>query len=415
MIKFKLFQKTNLISNKQFFFNSLVLYYWILMYVLPVDGSLQRLTPLYFATILPIYVYILLNLNSIIRHRWKKNGVSLMIFIILVTVISVLRFDVSTIIKLSSVSLIILILIKKEINLSTGFLNFIFILSIVAGILSYYYGTNKFGFIPGMSKANLLEGLGWRVSIFNSVPNSAFFSLLIFIINIFGKKELNINRVLILLLSIYFLVLSGSRTAILIFTNIIIIRVVIYYYGFYNVRKFMVLGFSLLSFSLSIFYFNSFALDLYKLDNEFINSLVFKSKDVIKNKKELEKNNYRTWIWKKHISIYLNKPIFGNGDYNIKSFLLEKEKTNKTNFSESFLTDTLVKVGLLIIPFLLFFYFTMKASIEDNHPVIYCITISLIILLLSYGSFFVSYNFMFLVFVGRLFESDNYLKSHSNG
>ena len=414
MIKFKLFQKTNLISNNQFFFNSLVLYYWILMYVFPVDGSLQQFTPLYFATILPVYVYILLNLNSIIRHKWKKNGVSLIIFIILVTVISVLRFDVSTIIKLSSISLIILILIKKEINLSTGFLNFIFILSIVAGILSYYYGTNKFGFIPVMSKTNLLQGLGWRVSMFNTIPNSAFLSLLIFIINIFGKKELNIYRGLILLLSIYFLVLSGSRTAILIFTNIIIIRVVIYYYGFYNVRKFMVLGFSLLSFSICVFYFNSFALVLYKLDNEFINSLVFKSKDVIKNKKELEKDNYRTWIWEKHISIYSKKPIFGNGDYNIRSFLLEKEKTNKTNFSESFLTDTLVKVGLMIIPFLLFFYFTMKASIEDNHPVIYCIAISLIILMLSYGSFFVSYNFVFLVFVGRLFESDNYLKSHSN-
>jgi len=399
MSTIKIVYKVSLI---QFLFYLIVIYYWLLSYFLPTKETLDRFSPLYFLTILPVYLYIAISVPKVVKRKWTKEGVVLVIFFIATSIISVLRLDFNSLIKISSVSLLFLIVIKTNIRLSTSFLNTLFILSILGGIISYYVGTNVFGFLPGMSKANLWQGLGWRVSLFNSIPNSGFFSLIIFIINIFDKRKLSFTRKIILLLAIYFLILSGSRTAILIFILIVSFKIITLFKPFERGKRFLSLSFFFILIALSVFYFNNFTLALYKLDNSFINSLVFKSKDKIKNEAELEKINYRTWLWDKHVDIYSENPIFGKGDYDIRDYLSAEKQYSTTNYSESYLTDLLVKVGILITLFLAFFYYLIKKSIHIHDSILYSMVITLIILMLSYGSFFVPYNFLFLTIIGTL-------------
>ncbi|MCD4794186.1 MAG: O-antigen ligase family protein [Bacteroidales bacterium] len=264
-------------------------------------------------------------------------------------------------------------------------------------------GTNLYGFLPGMAKTNLHMGLGWRISLFPAIPNSAFFSLFIFILNIFKNwKHKSLGRLLIILLSVYFLILSGSRTAILAFAVVASFKFILYFRPFHKTKGYLRLSFFYLAIVLVVYFFNSFTLSLYNLNNSFINSLVFKSEKKITNEKQLEKQNYRIWLWDKHFEIYKENPIFGKGSYEIKEYLSESEKQMNTNFTESYLTDLMVKVGIFLIFFIAFFFFIIKRSVKDNNPALYGLTVSMFILMISYGSFIVPYNFLFLVFVGNI-------------
>jgi O-antigen ligase len=394
----------------QLFYQFILSYYWLMLYIPSTSNNVEKYSIWYFIIILPTYGFILLNSINILRIKQSIQSTYLVVFLLLVLLISIIRLDIATAYNVLLMSLVLIGMFNSKIKVSPPFLFIIFYISIFLGWVTYLLGTNYYNIFPNLSNIGSLLNMNastWRISLFPSAPSSAFFSLIVFFINYYYRKP-GVFKKITFALSLYFVVLGGSRTGIiiLIFWGIFMLITKFISFNKANFYKFfnpiaLVVFVLIINLSTVIFYFSTF------FKNDFMNELLFRSKGQVQDESTIIEKNSRQIIWQSHLTLFSQSPIIGKGTYNFYELFPNIDivgRSDKINVSESFLTDWLARIGLMIIPFLLFLLSLQSKAITNRSKAQYSIAMALFITLLTYGSFMTPYSFMFYLFFGSLKE-----------
>ncbi len=381
-------------SQKQL--DLLIIYYWALQVFsfIWVGMTLEdfRFSFFYFATVLPILFFLGVNFpRKIFSLKIQQITAPLYIYMALVTLISLVRSDYSTAYNVIILSLFLIIVIENELTINLKLINMLFVWTIIFCVYSYHANINPYGYLP-------LQGRHvyylYRVSLFpKAVVGSSFFAFFVFLINYFFNQGR--SRRLFIILSLYFAILGASRTVLvclfltccfLFFCKIFIFRNRTLYYVFFLLAFVSVVA---------VPYGRSFFLHFNNLQNDYLNYVVYHDDSGVESKEDLDKVNSRPLIWKEHYKIFKTSPFIGKGTYSLNS---------EFNFSgsESFLTGWLARVGLLIIPLVLFFLGLIKKAMITQNQFLYSLLLCIFVIMLNYGSFMVPYNFLFILMFGLI-------------
>jgi hypothetical protein len=352
----------------------------------------------YFLFVLPVAAFIALSVRQIVLRNYSRAATVMLIYTIGVSILSVLRGDFTSIYSTLLFSATVIAILNSKITVSVAFLNSLFLLSVALSVVTTHLGMNEFGYLPGV-----WEG---RVSLFPLLPESAFFCCIVLVANYF----LNTSRwrYVIFCLALYFLIFSGSKTALvtlsLFFLYLVTLRFLPFrnrgFYGIYNVAIAILF--------IIIINLGSAIQLLKKLDNEAINKLVFKSEQVDDDVAFAQTSSSRLWIWGEHLKIFFKNPLIGVGTFNLSDYATVDPTVQYTTStgSESFFTNQLARFGSISFGLLLFLFTLQKKAINREERLSYFLILFLLITMLVYGSFIVPYNFLFLIVMG-LFNSQN--------
>jgi hypothetical protein len=112
----------------------------------------------------------------------------------------------------------------------------------------------------------------------------------------------------------------------------------------------------------------------------------------------IEQSVYRGWLWMQHLAVFLSSPWIGVGSYDFLAVTGGSLTAGEGDTgSESFLTLWLSRIGLCLVPFLIFLWGAGRRAASVPQPLGWLVFIILGVALLAYGSFLVPYNFMFIV------------------
>jgi len=108
--------------------------------------------------------------------------------------------------------------------------------------------------------------------------------------------------------------------------------------------------------------------------------------------------SYRNLIWLEHLRLFTESPVIGQGTL---PHIFEDYGYTFTG-SESFFTGLLARIGLMILPFIFFFIYQFKMAFKTNNIALYCLVCIIPVIMLTYGSFIVPYNMLFLLIFGMI-------------
>lgn len=402
-----------ILSNQHFYqylYNFILIFYWVLLYLPITSLNVEKYSFGYFIIIIPTYLFIILNSINILKIRQSIQSAFLIIFLLIVLSVSVLRLDIATAYNVLLFSLVLIGIFNSNIKISQSFILILFYISIFLGWITHLAGINYYNIIPDFSQIGSLVNMDastWRVSLFPSAPSSAFFSLIVFLLNYYYRQPGIIQKTTFFL-SLYFVILGGSRTGmiILIFWVIFVLTTKFIsfnrtkFYMFFNVAL-LVVFVLIINLSSLLFYFSTF------FKSDFVNELLFRSKGQVESVSSIAKKNSRQLIWESHLKLFKLNPLIGVGTYYFYDFYPNIDiagRSKKINVSESYLTDWLVRIGLMIVPFLFFLVSIQSKALKNRNKAQYSIALALFITLLTYGSFMAPYTFMFYLFYGSLKE-----------
>jgi len=186
-------------------------YYWILQFMVSSSGEVQRGGVMYFLYVVPIAAFCALCLSAgAIPTRLNTPTWLTIVYGLIVCAVAFARGDIQTIESTVLFSSAVIVVFACRLSPSVSFLNALFLASIVLNTALFLLGLSIYAPIPGFSN----DGeLWWRISVFPAVSSSAYFCLIIAFANLIHRD--GIFRRLCLMLSLYFLVLSGLRSALI--------------------------------------------------------------------------------------------------------------------------------------------------------------------------------------------------------
>jgi len=135
------------------------------------------------------------------------------------------------------------------------------------------------------------------------------------------------------------------------------------------------------------------------VDNPFFNVVLFRSESGAADVEAATTSIYRTFIWGAHIDAFLSDPLFGRGTFEFAALSPEHDATNG---SEAFLTAIFARTGMLALLFVYFIYRCAVDATARGDRLAYSLMILFAISSLTYGSYIVPYNFIFLLLFGAM-------------
>lgn len=376
-------------------FNCLIAYYWLVLNIVnyaPYAGSPPP-TLLRSLLLAPIILFIAGAAPYWLTGRYSRHITLMLWYCVPVACIAIARGDAAGGGRVMMFSLPIVIACNAQVDLSCKLVNILLFLSVVTSIVTFYMGINPYGFVPGQTLSNLAQGVWWRVSLFAYLtpPATGAFCFACIVLNL-AHKLTKLNWIAISI-SIYFMVLSGCRTALsagcLMLVFWLLCKVL-------PVRKpwhyATVLAGLCLVFVVSIVD----AQDLVVGDsqNETINSYLYRSK-LSPTSVFGEETGNRTMMWKRLFDVYLESPIIGMGSWRNAPGDLDDIYRNET-----LLPLMLARDGIPLLWFVLFLVISAADAGAQTRRFRCCVSIAWFVFLMSYGSMFVPYNFVYLLFVG---------------
>lgn len=324
----------------------------------------------------------------------KKSSIGILIFILISSIIAWVRLDYSSIKVIFTDFLLIFLLFHmgKRNNISISFINKLFILQIFIGILTFYLGLNKYGFLPFQSD----YGFWWRVSIFPyyTPPLTGAFAGLIFLINFIHYRRCT----LLIIISFFYIIFSGSRT--------ILLGVIISLLPFFLQKKITNCSLRVIipySFILLLSLF-SFAVPfiLQNVTNPFLQEFLFRDFFVLKQ--DSFSDVYRVTFIVEYWNAFSDNYLFGNGSFN----LTEYAKLDIKGGDEVRLLNYLATFGIAFIGYIQFILKYQKDSEISLNRLKPTIIIYMLITLMLYGNFMRGYHFINqLIFVCIFFNLDS--------
>lgn len=173
--------------TKQQLFNVIVIYYFLFINIIKDNimpfGSLK-----WFFLVFPISIFILFNIGTIINGKYRYYNLLFLLYIFFAAMISFLRLDIDALFNILIWGLPFIIILNPKIYLDLKLLNILFIISIILSIVSFYLGSNDYGFILGQAYR---KDLWWRITLGNEIglAVTAFFSILVIIMNFYYNKS----------------------------------------------------------------------------------------------------------------------------------------------------------------------------------------------------------------------------------
>ena len=382
-------------------FSVLLIYYWALRYVVTSNDAVERGSFYYYLFVIPVAVFSLILLFGVRRLRMSDSPAMWMAaYMLAVSLVAIARGDFQTMFSTGLFAMTVIVVFLYRLTPSVNFLNGLFLASIAANSLSFLYGSGTYAVLPGFS---VDTSLWWRISVFPSVATSAFFSLIVLLMNIVHRD--GAFRRICLLLATYFFLLSGLRSALV--AGLII---GLYFYlareGFLrrSTAKITYLVAAITTFIGSLFA-TELMLLLPDFGSELFNVYFYRSGDGLNSEGDVTKSIYRTWLWTEHFRIIYENPVFGLGTYDFTA-IANYDPTIGIGEggigSESFLTGLYARVGL---PSLLLVGSFISAMLRNAHASkgrSFMIGLMMFVAMFSYGGFMAAYDFVFLVMIGLL-------------
>jgi hypothetical protein len=380
---------------------ALVILYWLVLYAAPLTAEMTRGSLVYLALVGPVSLFVLMALAGIAwRKRLPPATLLLVAYVVIVCGVAAARGDTPTILSTLLIMATILVVAVHRVRLPPDLLNVLFLASIPLNVIAFAAELGIYSVVPGFS---LDEDLPWRISLFPAVPESAFFSGVIIVLNVV-RKDLAL-RPLCLLLATYFLLFSGLRSALAgtlmaLFYYYFIHRFwswraamkMVYFVGAIVLMVLMMLTSQLLAVSSALG------------ENPLLNVYLFRAAEGIESEAELAARIYRGWLWAEHMRIAAENPLLGVGTFDFTAAADYAEvEGRESSGSEAFLTGLYARVGLPAVLFLAFIAVSIWKGIKAAQHEQLMIGMLLVVAMLTYGSFIVPYNFMFLVMIPYVF------------
>ncbi len=218
MVNFQFFKKKlplTLGQGSRKIFVLFCTYYIFASYLIPSSGIIQQYSPEYFALILPGWAYIWIQRRLIFQaNNWF--AVLWWLFILSTVPVSIFQGSASLAYNGLYLGLVALAIINSGGYLRTEELNVIFLATIAGSIFVYYLGISNYFIIPFSPIQDCHQSLGFRVSLFRTLSESAALSFFVILWNIFFPPAWpRWIRWIIIFLAAYFIIFSGIRTLII--------------------------------------------------------------------------------------------------------------------------------------------------------------------------------------------------------
>jgi hypothetical protein len=374
------------------FFSYLIIYYWGLVYI---QGAS------YIMITLPVSLFIVYSLLHIKNISVANETYWILLFMLVSSYLSIIRLDFTTLIAILLFSLLISVVSNFRLQVSINLVNTLFLLSVIISVPLYYSGYSNFGFLPGQGGFNYDEHLSGRVSMFPNVTISIYFSFIVFLLNYFFNKDY-FWKILIYIFSLYFIYFGISRTVMIVLVFILFFSWLLQIYPlrknwFYQIAvPTLFIGVPILF----VFFIEDIIYLLLSLDNEFISDYFFRGYSTVD---EVLKDIARTNIWFEHIRLFLEHP-WGLSTSEVDIYM-DKSLNLSDGGSESFLTRILVRFGFGSFFFYLFIFSLLNRAINEKDNYLYIFTYIFIFIGVTYGSFFVAYSMLFLIFISSINNS----------
>ncbi len=345
---------------------------------------------IYVLTVGPILLFLFLNVSTFsnINVGFKDKYSILAFFMIIVSIVSIARFDIATMYNVVILNSTMYIILKNKLFVDLKLLNMIFLISVLFAIFSYHTGLNLYGYLP---QHGYNEQYKMRISLFPlSVVGSAMISFVVLLQNYFSKKTK--IRWYYILVSSYFILFSSNRTIIFgafFFLLMLFATKTIKFKDrrFYRILPIVIFGLFLLlifkSDSLIRLFWNA------KTNNQITEQLITRDYDI---DSELS-GSARGFLMLSQFNLYLESPLIGLGTYKLSNIY-------DLTGNETYLTGLLARIGLLIIPFIVFFIILFKESRREQNIGKYVFLFAFFVIMVTYGVVIVPYDLIFLLFVG---------------
>jgi hypothetical protein len=307
----------------------------------------------------------------------------------------VARQDFATAYNVAIFSFTILIIVKNRLILRLRLLNLLYLLTIAFCIYTYHTGINLYGYLPGQGVGEYYER--GRSLFPYAIVGSAFFSLVVLMKN--ATQGTSRLRWLLIAVCAYFVFFSYNRTSIiclLVFTALLVTTRLVEFQDrpFYRALPACIV----LMFLVFVFYSDLFSSFISSgVNNESLEYLS-SNRDMVRIQ-ELS-GSARPYLMSSQISLFLTSPLFGVGTFQL-------DNAFGLSGRETFLTGLLARIGLLIVPFVMFYLFQIKETLVDRAVLPYITLILLTIIMMTYGVIMVPYELLFLLLIGMLNDRES--------
>jgi hypothetical protein len=378
-------------------FVALLLVYWLAIYGAPLSAEMARGSAVYLALVVPVSLFVLMGLFGIAwRRKLPRATLLLVAYVLIVCGVAAARGDTPTIMNTLLSALTIIVIVAHGLRPPPSLLNVLFVASIPLNAIAFASGIGIYSVVPGFS---LDEDLPWRISLFPAVPESAFFSAAIILLNVI-RKDLALRRTC-LVLATYFLLLSGLRSAL-----IGTLMALFYYYvvhGTWSWRdgaKMAYFAGAIVAMVAMIVTSQLLAVSAVLGDDSFLNVYLFRAAEGIESEADLAARIYRGWLWAEHFRIASANPLLGVGTFDFTAAAdYGQVEGRESSGSEAFLTGLFARVGLPAVLFFGFFLASIWKGLRGGEHEQLMIGLLLFVSMLTYGSFLVPYNFIFLIMI----------------
>lgn len=308
----------------------------------------------YYLIIIPALIFPLTKIQYISCNLFIKTWPLLLMVIITITWGAV-KHDISAVYRLVLYLFILSWLEVSSLKLKVKTLSRVFLSLIAISIFIYLCSDiNYWGLVPGTTSGE--QGV-WRVSFFPNIANTAFLSLFIFMICTKDKETFRNNK-FVVGLSLYFIIFSFVRSAVISLIVYLILRFVFQYVK--NVRVLFLLS---IVFALTLNLVVGYSTEIIHAiqSSSLVDRLLLRGESNLTNQ-EIYVQMYRPWVWKQQWSIFINSPyLMGEGLYNFNDFISNSLRGEGVVESDevSLLLGMLASYG---ISALLFYYYLLNKN-----------------------------------------------------
>lgn len=397
-------------TASQYIYLGYVIYLTILWFFVNYGGS--GLQPYegagirWFLVTVPLLIYMCMNLLLIVHQPYIKLK-SIILFLTLyifgVFIVSVINTDLKHISTIIRWACPIMLIVHFKTYMPIKVLNILFIMACIIIILTYNPIDSDFGFLPGQTTTNLHQGLWWRISIWKYMtpPYSAAFSIIVFFANYFLNKSN--SRFVFYALSLYFLLLSASRTGYLVFLILFFVIFTCKLYKFKYNKIFILIP--ILS-TIFIFLLQFFAdiIPLLGIKNEILNSALLRNNDSDGDASNLSS---RFMIILEHIRLFQEAGvtgIFGIGSDIYLSPAWTGNGGNLGGTADSNISHLIVRDGLNVVFLILAFSCFFVEAMKNENLLAYLVLLALLLYTVGYGAWHNFTSPVFVIFLGFLYH-----------
>lgn len=380
-------------------FSLLVVYYWAIQFTHGDGVEILAADVEFYLYVVPAAAFAILGALYVIvtMRRLNRSSLVLLLFCAVVVTVSLSRGDYRSIASLGLLSISLAVIFQIRPRVSVSLVNFLLICSALITTIMFYFKLSIYTFVPGIGSS---YDLWWRVSPYPSVAEGALLATFAFIVNLMITGQP--FRRLMLFISMYFIVLSGSRTAISA-TAISGLYVFLRRKGLLDhrgVRISFVIGilvlFVTLIFASQLLFLLPFA------DNAVLRALILRDEAVrgFDFGGQVGTAAIREWVFNQHIAAFRESPFIGIGTFDLR--MLNSgygALDNSVTGSEAFITGMLARIGLLSTLLFAALFVVRQPLSGAARELSTATRIALVVAMVTYGSFVNVYDVVFVLMI----------------